>query len=61
MYFSLNSKILIYLKKKNLQKILIFIDTHLNNLFIGKNITHNYKNKNFIPYFLGNQILDISE
>ena len=48
-------------KKKNLQKILIFIDTHSNNLFIGKNITHNYKNKNFNPYFLGNQILDISD
>ena len=48
-------------KKKNLQKILIFIDTPLNNLFIWKNITHNYKNKNFIPYFLGNQILDISD
>jgi len=48
-------------KKKNLQKILIFIDTHSNNLFIGRNITHNYKNKNFNPYFLGNQILDISD
>jgi hypothetical protein len=40
---------------------LIFIDTHLDNLFIWKNITHNYKNKNFIPYFLGNRILDISD
>ena len=40
---------------------MIFIDTHLDNLFIWKNITHNYKNKNFIPYFLGNRILDISD